>query len=99
MVGKNGSTQQAAADAAVSNHEPRPRERRLYIVHNQDDRDFRARAPRSAAAGRRGILDRSLQAQLGNLLRAIFSDVAEEPVPERFVKLLEALEAREKAGE
>lgn len=44
----------------------------------------------------RGMLDRSLQAQLGRQLRAIFSDVAEEPVPDRFVKLLEALEAKEK---
>jgi len=44
----------------------------------------------------RGMLDRSLQAQLGRQLRAIFSDIAQEPVPERFVKLLEALEAREK---
>ena len=42
------------------------------------------------------MLDRTQQAQLGNLLRSIFSDVAEEPVPDRFVKLLEALEAREK---
>ena len=44
----------------------------------------------------KGILDRSLQAQLGRQLRAIFSDVAEEPVPDRFVQLLDALEAREK---
>ncbi|HZT50134.1 MAG TPA: NepR family anti-sigma factor [Hyphomicrobiaceae bacterium] len=44
----------------------------------------------------RGMLDRSLQAQLGRQLRAIFSDVAEEPVPERFIKLLEALEAKER---
>jgi hypothetical protein len=42
------------------------------------------------------MLDRSLQAQLGRQLRAIFSDVAQEPVPERFIKLLEALEGREK---
>jgi hypothetical protein len=44
----------------------------------------------------RGMLDRSLQAQLGRQLRSIFSDVANEPVPERFIKLLEELEAREK---
>jgi hypothetical protein len=42
------------------------------------------------------MLDRSLQAQLGRQLRAIYADVAEEPVPERFIKLLEALEAKEK---
>jgi hypothetical protein len=44
----------------------------------------------------RGMLDRSLQAQLGRQLRSIYSDIASEPVPERFVKLLEELEAREK---
>jgi len=44
----------------------------------------------------RGMLDRSLQSQLGRQLRSIFSDVANEPVPERFIKLLEELEAREK---
>jgi hypothetical protein len=44
----------------------------------------------------RGMLDRSLQAQLGRQLRSIFSDVASEPVPDRFVKLLEELEAKEK---
>jgi hypothetical protein len=44
----------------------------------------------------RGMIDRSLQAQLGRQLRAIFADVADEPVPERFIKLLEELAAREK---
>ena len=44
----------------------------------------------------RGMLDRSLQAQLGRQLRSIYSDIAGEPVPERFVKLLEELETREK---
>jgi Anti-sigma factor NepR len=43
-----------------------------------------------------GMIDRSLQAQLGRQLRAIFEGIEEEPVPERFVRLLEALEAREK---
>ena len=43
-----------------------------------------------------GMLDRSLQAKLGSQLRAIYSDVASEPVPERFIRLLAELEAREK---
>ena len=43
-----------------------------------------------------GMLDRSVQGQIGRMLRDVFVDVAEEPVPERFVKLLEALEAKEK---
>lgn len=44
----------------------------------------------------RGMLDRSLQAQLGRQLRSIYADIANEPVPERFIRLLEALEAKEK---
>ncbi|NJO36148.1 MAG: hypothetical protein HC869_26935 [Rhodospirillales bacterium] len=44
----------------------------------------------------KGMLDRSVQAQIGRLLRDIFADVAEEPVPKRFVELLEALETKEK---
>jgi anti-sigma factor NepR-like protein len=47
-------------------------------------------------ATREGSLERSLQAQLGRQLRTIFADVAEEPVPDRFRKLLDELEAREK---
>jgi len=43
-----------------------------------------------------GMIERSLQAQLGRQLRTIFADVAQEPVPDRFIKLLEELEAREK---
>jgi hypothetical protein len=43
-----------------------------------------------------GMLDRSLQAQIGRQLRAIYSDIANEDVPDRFVRLLEALEAKEK---
>jgi hypothetical protein len=61
-------------------------------VRNENDHDNAKETGRK----RRGMLDRTQQAQLGNLLRSIFSDVAEEPVPDRFVKLLEALEAREK---
>jgi len=53
------------------------------------------RAPRHDSQAT-GMIDRSLQAQLGRQLRAIFEGIEEEPVPERFVKLLEALEAREK---
>jgi hypothetical protein len=101
MAGKNEPSQQKAAGApSAEQHQPSPRqfpsERRLYIVHSDSDDKPRATG---MAKKRHGMLDRSQQAQLGNLLRAIFSDVAEEPVPERFIKLLEALEAREKAGE
>ncbi|HWE17368.1 MAG TPA: NepR family anti-sigma factor [Hyphomicrobiaceae bacterium] len=42
------------------------------------------------------MLDRTVQAQIGRLLRDVFADVADEPVPDRFVTLLAQLEAKEK---
>jgi hypothetical protein len=42
------------------------------------------------------MVDRSLQAQLGQQLRALFDHVAAEPVPDRLLKLLEQLEDKEK---
>lgn len=45
------------------------------------------------------MLDRALQARIGGMLRDVFSDVADAPVPDRFVKLLEQLEAKENPGE
>ena len=45
------------------------------------------------------MLDRSLQARIGGMLREVFSDLAEAPVPDRFAKLLEALDAKEKTRE
>ena len=74
-------------------------ENKPYLANSENDREREAsmEPPRpSDCKVPRGMLDRSLQAQLGRQLRAIFSDVAQEPVPDRFIKLLEALEAREK---
>jgi hypothetical protein len=42
------------------------------------------------------MLDRTVQAQIGRMLRDIFADVSAEPVPERFVELLAALDMKEK---
>jgi hypothetical protein len=42
------------------------------------------------------MLDRTVQAQIGRMLRDVFSDIAAEPVPQRFVKLLAALDDKEK---
>lgn len=41
------------------------------------------------------MLDRAVQVQIGRLLRDVFADVAEEPVPDRFVTLLAELEKLE----
>jgi hypothetical protein len=93
MAGKDSSTRQSAGAGQLE----RPAreytaKRKLYVVRNENDHD----SAKETGRKRRGMLDRTQQAQLGNLLRSIFSDVAEEPVADRFVKLLEALEAREK---
>ena len=95
MAGKDGSTRQTAGAEQLEHptHDYMTR-RKLYVVRNENSHDDNARPAENTK--RRGMLDRTQQAQLGNLLRAIFSDVAEEPVPDRFVKLLEALEARER---
>jgi hypothetical protein len=95
MAGKDGSTRQSAGADQLEQptHEYMTR-RKLYVVRNENSHDDTARPADNPK--RRGMLDRTQQAQLGNLLRAIFSDVAEEPVPDRFVQLLEALEARER---
>jgi hypothetical protein len=41
------------------------------------------------------VLDRTVQAQIGRMLREHFAGVAGEPVPERFIALLAELEAKE----
>lgn len=73
----------------------------LYIVHSAEspeDPPPMPRPPTSEPRHRksRGMIDRSVQGQIGRMLRDAFSDVSEEPVPQRFVRLLEALEAKEK---
>ena len=108
MAEKDGSTQlsapAAAAETSQNDQPDQPRqpmsENKPYLAHSKNDREQEASMepsrPSDLHNAPRGMLDRSLQAQLGRQLRAIFSDVAQEPVPDRFIKLLEALEAREK---
>ena len=94
----------AAAETSASEHPTQSRhqmsEKRPYLAHSKNDREREANMepprPSDLHNAPRGMLDRSLQAQLGRQLRAIFSDVAQEPVPDRFIKLLAALEDREK---
>jgi hypothetical protein len=74
----------------------------LRIVHSADR--FPAPSPvamppdrsRQGCDKEPAMLDRSVQAQIGRLLRDVFADVAGEPVPDRFITLLAELETREK---
>ena len=111
MAGKNGSTQHSALAAAEQvgdgpsqvervEREPVTEEKKRHPAGGEDAQEKQSTMQSQRAftdlEPPRGMLDRSLQAQLGRQLRSIFADVANDPVPERFVKLLEALEAREK---
>jgi hypothetical protein len=108
MAEKDSSSQLSApAASAETSQSEQPKKQRQsmsknkpYLAHSKNDRESEASMepsrPSDLYNAPHGMLDRSLQAQLGRQLRAIFSDVSQEPVPERFVKLLEALEAREK---
>ena len=112
MAGKNGSTTctapaavaeasdwqsstcAAASEAARAGCEAKKTQSSNNRSERQSTMD--TQRPSHDRKAPRGMLDRSLQAQLGRQLRSIFSDVASEPVPERFIKLLEELEAKEK---
>ncbi|MCW3477146.1 NepR family anti-sigma factor [Limobrevibacterium gyesilva] len=52
--------------------------------------------PRASPQG--AVLDSSLQAHIGRQLRALYAEIADQPVPDRFVKLLDELE-RKKSGQ
>ena len=44
-------------------------------------------------------LDRAIQERIGDRLRAMYDDLVQQPVPDRFVELLSRLEKRNDAGE
>jgi len=51
-----------------------------------------------SAPGSGARLEADLQTHIGRQLRAVYDEVASEPVPDRFVRLLEELE-RKQSGE
>lgn len=57
------------------------------------------RDPRAAAIGARKpdkapTLDRLVQAQIGDKLRAMYGELAEQPIPDRLTQLLSRLETK-----
>jgi hypothetical protein len=73
----------------------------LRIVYNADrvrepSSYMQTPPPRRSPQDGGGILDRTVQAQIGRMLRDVFADIAAEPVPQRFVKLLTALDDKER---
>ncbi len=88
-------TQQAKSSVSLS-------QPHLRIVHSADRLEDPSSVdmpdrPRPASDQKPAMLDRSVQAQIGRMLRDVFSGVAGEPVPERFITLLAELEAKEKS--
>jgi hypothetical protein len=108
MAEKDNSTRLSAPAAAgeggesdlVKQSRKSMKENKPYLAHSKGNWEretgMEPSRPSDRYSAPRGMLDRSLQAQLGRQLRAIFSDVEQEPIPDRFIKLLEALESREK---
>lgn len=45
------------------------------------------------------LLDRAIQERIGDHLRAMYDDLMQQPVPDRFVDLLNRLEKRSEKGE
>ena len=80
--------------------QPASEEVRLRIVYNRDAQQgsptMHVQRPQQGTKRPNAMLDSSLQAKIGHMLREIFSDVAKEPVPTRFAELLNALAAKEK---
>jgi hypothetical protein len=50
--------------------------------------------PAPPPATKEGGLESDIQAHLGRQLRAIYDEVAAQPVPDRFLKLLQQLEQK-----
>ena len=56
------------------------------------------RAPRPANARRGAEIDDPVQKAIGDKLRAVFEEVVQQPVPDRFVELLRKLEQQERGN-
>jgi hypothetical protein len=62
-----------------------------------DTNQMRKKAPRQPRdRQKQGFLDRTLQARIGTILRDSYSDIEQEPLPDRLQELIKALQDREK---
>jgi len=62
---------------------------------SSDNQDTQERLSQ-AKGGHEASLDQSTQSAIGRQLRAMFDEIAQAPVPERFLQLLAELEKRPK---
>jgi Anti-sigma factor NepR len=77
----------AARDPGKRKHAP--------TMNIQDYETSTSVAPETAAGV---MMEADLQAHIGRQLRAVYDEVVNEPVPDRFVKLLEELERKQSDG-
>jgi hypothetical protein len=72
-------------------------EQELLIMTKGRARSGRAEPEASGKSGKKPTKkgDSSVQAAIGNRLRAYYDNVAKEPVPDRFVELLKRLDTKE----
>ena len=66
----------------------------------KEDKENKAMLGRSlnegTTAAKKPALDRQVQAHIGRKLKAVYDEVASEPVPPRLLELLQQLESRNK---
>jgi hypothetical protein len=73
----------------------KPRDMTTQDLPAQERHGSTAAAPDVAVGAR---LEADLQAHIGRQLRAVYNEVVNEPVPDRFIKLLEELERKKADG-
>ncbi len=61
-------------------------------TRNRDSRKMRSEVPDTESEQQGVQVDPRIQAEIGKHLRAIYDDVISEPVPSKFMELLEELE-------
>jgi hypothetical protein len=73
----------------------KPRDMTPQEMPVQETHGTTAAAPDMAVGAK---LEADLQAHIGRQLRAVYNEVVNEPVPDRFIKLLEELERNKADG-
>jgi hypothetical protein len=56
-------------------------------------------AAAASAGGKPGTLAENVQAHLGRHLKAVYAEIANQPVPDRFAQLLDDLERKHRADD
>jgi anti-sigma factor NepR-like protein len=63
---------------------------------NKEDKGMLARSSTEETATKKPALDRQVQAHIGRKLKAVYDEVASEPLPTSLMDLLQQLESRNK---